>query len=108
MAVTALAAANAYTVQAKEIADAAKTAMGSGGPGGAEPGGFATMLKDTMNGVAETGKAADGQMQMQATGQGNVVDVVTAVAEAELTVQTIVSVRDRVLSAYQEILRMPI
>lgn len=104
MAVTALAAANAYTVQAKELADAAKVATG----GGAEPGGFATMLKDTMNSVAETGKAADGQMQMQATGQSNVVDVVTAVAEAELTVQTIVSVRDRVLSAYQEILRMPI
>ncbi|VAW11354.1 hypothetical protein MNBD_ALPHA09-686 [hydrothermal vent metagenome] len=104
MSVSAVAAANAYAVQAKEIADAAKAASG---PPAAE-GGFASLLENTMNSLSETGKAADQQMQLQASGQANVIDVVTSVAEAELTVQTIVAVRDRVLSAYQEILRMPI
>lgn len=103
MAVSPIAAANAYALQAKEIADAAKPA------GAAAPkGDFAKMLDETVSSVLETGKAADGQMQMQATEGANVIDVVTAVAEAELTVQTIVSVRDRVLGAYQEIMRMPI
>jgi flagellar hook-basal body complex protein FliE len=34
--------------------------------------------------------------------------VVTAVAEADLTLQTVVAVRDRVIEAYQNIMRMPI
>jgi len=105
MSVSTLAAANAYALQAKEIAEAAKIA------GGAPPvaeGGFSSALENAVNALSETGRAADQQMQMQAMGQGNIVDVVTSVAEAELTVQTIVAVRDRVLNAYQEILRMPI
>ena len=36
------------------------------------------------------------------------VDVVTAVSETEVAVQTLVSVRDKVISAYEEIMRMPI
>ncbi|MEM6903398.1 MAG: flagellar hook-basal body complex protein FliE, partial [Pseudomonadota bacterium] len=34
-------------------------------------------------------------------------DVVMAVNNAEITLQSVVSIRDRVISAYQEILRMP-
>jgi len=105
MSVSAISAANAYSVQAKEIAEAAKSAAGTKTEA---PGGFSDLLEKSISSLTETGKAADHQMQMQAMGQGNVVDVVTSVAEAELTVQTIVAVRDRVLSAYQEILRMPI
>jgi len=105
MSVSTLAAANAYAMQAKDIAEAAKAVGGT--PPAAEAG-FSSALENAVNALSETGKAADQQMQLQATGQGNIVDVVTSVAEAELTVQTIVAVRDRVLNAYQEILRMPI
>ena len=105
MSISALSAANAYALQAKEIAEAARSAAGA--EKAAKPD-FGAFLEDTMNSVLETGRAADHQMQLQATGQGNVIDVVTAVSDAELTVQTIVSVRDRVLGAYQEIMRMPI
>ena len=41
-------------------------------------------------------------------GKANVAEVVTAVANAELALQTVVAVRDQVVQAYQEILRMPI
>lgn len=34
--------------------------------------------------------------------------VVEALAEAEMTLQTVVTVRDRVVGAYQELLRMPL
>ncbi|HTV38369.1 MAG TPA: flagellar hook-basal body complex protein FliE, partial [Xanthobacteraceae bacterium] len=43
-----------------------------------------------------------------ATGKANMVDVVTAVAESETAIATLVSVRDKVISAYEEILKMPI
>ena len=43
-----------------------------------------------------------------ASGKANVVDVVTAVAETEVAVGTLVSVRDRVIQSYEEIMRMPI
>ena len=43
-----------------------------------------------------------------ASGKANVIDVVTAVAETEVAVETMVAVRDRVISAYEEIMRMPI
>ena len=43
-----------------------------------------------------------------AGGKANVVDVVTAVAESETAIQTLVAVRDRVISAYEEIMRMQI
>ena len=43
-----------------------------------------------------------------AAGKANVVDVVTAVAETEVAVEALVAVRDRVITAYEEIMRMPI
>ena len=43
-----------------------------------------------------------------AAGKANIVDVVTAVAETEVAIETLVSVRDKVISAYEEIMRMPI
>ena len=41
-------------------------------------------------------------------GKGNLVDVVTSVAQTQVAVEGLVSVRDRVISAYEEIMKMPI
>jgi flagellar hook-basal body complex protein FliE len=43
-----------------------------------------------------------------AMGKANMIDVATAVAESETAIQTMVAVRDKVIAAYEEILRMPI
>ena len=43
-----------------------------------------------------------------AAGTADLNDVVMAVGKAEMTLQTVVAVRDRVIQAYQEIIRMPI
>ena len=48
------------------------------------------------------------QSQAAADGKANMVDVVTAVAESEVAIDTLVSVRDKVISAYEEIMKMPI
>jgi flagellar hook-basal body complex protein FliE len=47
-------------------------------------------------------------MNASAAGKAELVDVVTAVANAETTLETVISLRDRVITAYQEIMRMPI
>lgn len=41
-------------------------------------------------------------------GEADLTEVITAVANAEATLRTIVTVRDRVIRAYEEIIRMPV
>jgi len=69
---------------------------------------FSAILKDVMHAVSTSGAKADAQTQAVAMGKANMVDVVTAVAESETAIATLVSVRDKVIAAYQDILKMPI
>jgi len=66
------------------------------------------MLKDAIGAVTETGRKSDAQTQAMANGKSNMVDVVTAVAETEVAVDAVVAVRDRVIQAYDDIMKMPI
>jgi flagellar hook-basal body complex protein FliE len=96
-------AANAYAKLAR-MSDpglAAKTSEAGGQS-------FASMLKDSIGSVLEAGRKSDSQTIAMASGKANVIDVVTAVAETEVAVGTLVSVRDRVIQSYEEIMRMPI
>jgi len=74
----------------------------------APAGDFASLVKDALGGAVEAGKEAETKSAQQIAGNGELVDVVTALTAAETTLDTIVAVRDRVISAYQEISRMPI
>jgi len=69
---------------------------------------FGSVLKSALGGVADAGRASEAQTQALAAGKANIVDVVTAVSETEVALQTLVSVRDRVIQSYEEIMRMPI
>jgi len=76
--------------------------------GGAGGGDFAKMLAESLQGVAEAGQRSD-QLSMDiVNGKASIVDVVTAISQTEMAVESMVSVRDRVISAYEEIMRMPI
>ncbi len=44
----------------------------------------------------------------QVAGQADIVDVVNSVNAAEITLDTVVAVRDKVVAAYQSIMNMPI
>ncbi len=73
------------------------------------PGGnFAELMKSIGENALEAGNKADQLSLAAVEGKANVAEVVTAVANAELALQTVVAVRDEVVRAYQEILRMPI
>jgi len=69
---------------------------------------FASMLKNTLDSVSAAGRKSDAQAMAMASGKANIVDVVTAVAETEVAVSTMVSVRDKVIQAYEDIMKMPI
>jgi len=102
---TPTAAANAYAALARltsPAADAVKTVGETGGES------FGSMLKHALGAVVEAGRASDQQARAAAAGKANIVDVVTAVAETEVAVEALVSVRDKVIQAYEEIMRMPI
>ena len=99
-------AANAYASLAKIASSAtAAPASGASSTGGAS---FGSMLKDVLGGVMDAGRKSDAQTMAMAGGKSNVMDVVTAVAETDVAVSTLVSVRDRVIQSYEEIMRMPI
>jgi flagellar hook-basal body complex protein FliE len=101
--ITPLAAAKAY-------ASAQSTAgVGGGSPvegAGGSP--FADMLKGVMEQATQSSKAAETQMAAQVQGKAELIDVVTSVAAAEASLETVLAVRDQVIAAYQEIMRMPI
>jgi flagellar hook-basal body complex protein FliE len=69
---------------------------------------FGALLKDAVNSVVEAGRKSDAQAQAMAAGKANIVDVVTAVSETEVAIDAVVSVRDKVIQAYEEIMRMSI
>lgn len=96
-------AANAYAAlsRAAEASTKGKATEGAGAS-------FGSLLKDQLGNMMQAGRASDAQALSMASGKANVVDVVTAVAETEVAVETLVSVRDKVIQAYEEIMRMPI
>ena len=91
----------------------ARTAIGAGveavGGIAAEAGqGFAAALGRAMEGVVHAGRDADTQSVRAIGGAGNLTEVATAVSRAELALQGAVAVRDKVVQAYQDVMRMPI
>jgi len=107
MTVPASVALNAYTnavKQATELGGSNDTAAGAS----SAQGGFGDMLKGVVENMAASGINAEQQTASAVAGTADVVDVVTAVSEAEATLQTVVAIRDNVITAYQEIMKMPI
>ncbi len=58
--------------------------------------------------AVQTGHDADDQAMKAISGGGNLTEVVTALSHAEMTLQTATAIRDRVVQAYQDIMKMPI
>jgi len=96
---------------AAPLAAAAYRAAGTLGGEAAEAtggGGFGAAMQRAVEGAVELGRSADTASTNALLGQGSVSDVVLAVSRAELALQTAVAVRDRVVAAYQDVMRMPI
>lgn len=69
---------------------------------------FATMVKDAAKQSVDTLKAGEAASMLGVAGKLDLTQVVTAVNNAQLTLQTAVAVRDRIVQSYQQIMQMPI
>ena len=94
--VTPSAAANAYA------------RVDRGDAAGGAAGNFGATLERALQGAIDSGHDADGKAMQAIAGGGNLTEVVTALARAELTLQSATVIRDRVVQAYQDIIKMPI
>ncbi len=95
------------TVTPRAAADAYQrtdTAAGAAGEGDS----FGATLAQMVNDAVAQGHAADAQSAAAISGQGNLTEVVTSLARAELALQSATAIRDRVVQAYQQIMQMPI
>jgi len=69
---------------------------------------FADVLRGAAGEMVQANRVAEKVGMDAVAGKAELTDVVTALAHAESTLQTVVTVRDKMIQAYQQILRMPI
>jgi flagellar hook-basal body complex protein FliE len=100
MAIDALSGAKIYAATAK--------AMQSGGAEAGDKVDFGGLVQNAVQNVQKAASTAESAGMAAAAGRADLVDVVTAIAAAETSLETVMAVRDQVIQAYQEILRMPI
>ena len=104
-----LAVANAYANIARLAADVPRGANPAaliGAPSSDTS--FTSVLKQAVNSVEETGHKSDAATRALANGKSNIVEVATAVAQTEVAIDAVVAVRDKVIAAYEDIMKMPI
>lgn len=95
--------ASAARATEKLNASAAKEAQSGGGPS------FQDTLKSALGDVNDALKAADAATQNFASGKAaNLHEVMIAMEKADLSLRTISAVRNKVVDAYQEIMRMQV
>lgn len=98
-----------FTNAAAAYAAASRKAASPGlEPPAKEGAGFADLVKQAAQSTVSTLKQGEAASLQAVTGKADLSQVVTAVSNAEVTLQTAVAVRDRVIQAYLDIIRMPI
>lgn len=90
-------------------ADAGKAVGGvRDGDGTQAAGGFGGMVESLVGNAATSLRTAEQASAKQVAGKGDLIDVVTAMGAAETALDTVVAVRDRMVSAYTDIMRLQI
>lgn len=105
MAIDPISASNAYAAAIKNVQNGPE---GLGDNIGQVAAGGSGSFNQILNQLSDTAHQAENQIVSAATGKGDLVDVVTALTTADMTIQTVVAVRDKVIEAYREIMNMPI
>jgi flagellar hook-basal body complex protein FliE len=94
----------------KEIGRSQNSVPAPLNPGAAEgQKSFADTLKDAVQNVNEQQKIADVKMQEIATGKNhNIPEVMIAAEKADISLRLMVQVRNKIIEAYQEIMKMQV
>ena len=81
---------------------------GSAATASAPAGSFGSALQGAMSSLVQLGHDADTKSVQGMTAGRSLTDVVMAVSKAEMALQASVAVRDKVISAYQDVMRMSV
>ena len=76
--------------------------------GGSGAGGFTDSLTKLVNSVESSSEEANSAVANMLDGSGDVHEAMIALQKAELTLQLTVQVRNKLVQAYQDIMRMPV
>lgn len=68
---------------------------------------FQNALTDAISDTTSATSSAESASMQQIAGKGDLIDTVTAMNNAEMVVSSVVAVRDKVIQAYNDIIRMP-
>ncbi len=68
---------------------------------------FSELVTEGLDRAKGAGYEGESQSSLAIANEAELHEFVTAVTNAELTLKTVVAVRDRVITAYQEIIKMP-
>jgi flagellar hook-basal body complex protein FliE len=91
------------------IAAYAQAAKATAKPAGASDGeDFGALVSKSLRSVHDTIAKGEAVSLRAIANQADLNEVVMAVTEAEMALQTVVAVRDRVIQAYNDIIKMPI
>lgn len=69
---------------------------------------FGDVLKDSINRVDTLQKEADQAIQDMATGSGDIHNAMIAMEKANVSFQMMMQVRNKIVSAYEEVMRMQV
>lgn len=108
MSLGALDAASAYGRVMNTVSARAEMPEPAAPAGSASTAGFGSMIEQLVTDASHNLRAAETASVNQVAGKGDLIDVVTAIGAAETALDTVVAVRDRVVNAYTEIMRMQI
>lgn len=100
------AAASAYASAARAVVQQATQSGNQDAT--AQAGNFDAALQQAVGEMVNDARGADLATLNALQGQGDMAGLVTAIAESEVAMETLVTLRDRVISAYEQIMRMPI
>ena len=105
--ITSLLAAKAYAAAQAQAPGAPgapedPAAAGMSGPS------FGQMLNNVLSDTIHQSRQAESQIVAGVQGKTDLVNVVTAISSAETSLQTVMAVRDQVISAYQQVMQMQI
>jgi len=107
MSVNFNAALSAYNKAANITSDANAASSTSGADSSGDVS-FASIIGSNLHGAASTLRATESTVTKSLVKQADITDVVTAISSAEVTLRTVMRVRDKLVDAHMEIMRMPI
>jgi flagellar hook-basal body complex protein FliE len=81
---------------------------GGAAPASDSPGGFGDTLTKLMNEVQTSSGDANDAIGKMLDGTGEVHDAMIAVQKADMTLQLTVQIRNKLVQAYQDVMRMPV